>query len=109
LRESGAIEQDADLVIFIHRPEKYGLDEEDGISTKGLAQIIIAKHRNGAVTDVNLRFIESYAKFTDYDQFYDIDTPISGGASITVSSKMNKKTDDIAPNHSFDNSDEVPN
>ena len=49
LRESGAIEQDADLVIFIHRPEYYGLDvDEDGNSLKGVAEIIVAKHRNGA-------------------------------------------------------------
>ncbi len=102
LRESGAIEQDADLVIFIHRPEKYGMDEEDGVSTKGLAQIIIAKHRNGAVTDVNLRFIESYAKYTDYDQFDDNDEGYAG--HMTLPSKMNQKNgDDISPNHSFDN------
>lgn len=108
LRESGAIEQDADLVIFIHRPEKYGMDEEDGVSTKGLAQIIIAKHRNGAVTDVNLRFIESYAKYTDYDQFDDNDDGYAG--HMTLPSKMNHKNgDDISPNHSFDNnSGETP-
>ena len=55
LRESGAIEQDADMVIFIHRPEKYGLlEDENGNSLKGLAEIILAKHRNGPIGDVLL-------------------------------------------------------
>lgn len=68
LRESGAIEQDADIVAFIHRPEYYKIFEtEDGRSTAGLAEIIIAKHRNGAVTDVNLRFVQNQARFVDYD------------------------------------------
>lgn len=69
LRESGAIEQDADIVIFIHRPEKYGLTEDhDGQSTLGMAEIIIAKHRNGAVADIKLRFKQEQAKFTDLDE-----------------------------------------
>ncbi len=68
LRESGAIEQDADIVAFIHRPEYYGLTtDERGLPTAGLAEIIIAKHRNGAVTDVPLRFIKDQAKFADLD------------------------------------------
>lgn len=85
LRESGAIEQDADIVAFIHRPEYYGLTlEEDGTSTAGLAQIIFAKHRNGAVGDVKLRFRAEQAKFMDWD-----DTGISGittGGGIEVAS-----------------------
>ncbi len=68
LRESGAIEQDADIVAFIHRPEYYGINTtEDGLPTAGMAEIIIAKHRNGAVTDVNLRFLKDQARFTDMD------------------------------------------
>ncbi|MEW6470215.1 MAG: replicative DNA helicase [Bacteroidota bacterium] len=68
LRESGAIEQDADMVIFIHRPEYYGFTEdENGNPTNGIAEIIIAKHRNGAVGSVNLRFIDRLAKFVDAD------------------------------------------
>ncbi len=68
LRESGAIEQDADIVAFIHRPEYYGMDTtEDGMPTAGLAEIILAKHRNGEVCDVPLRFIKEQAKFTDLD------------------------------------------
>lgn len=68
LRESGNIEQDADIVTFIYRPEYYKIKEDDnGISTAGLAEIIIAKHRNGALDTVGLRFIDKYAQFTDFD------------------------------------------
>lgn len=57
LRESGAIEQDADMVCFIHRPEYYKIySDEKGNDLHGMAEIIIAKHRNGAVGDVLLRF-----------------------------------------------------
>jgi len=68
LRESGAIEQDADMVMFIYRPEYYGLTEDEkGNSTKGRAEIIIAKHRNGSLEDIALRFIGQFAKFADLD------------------------------------------
>lgn len=69
LRESGSIEQDADMVQFIHRPEYYGLNEdEDGNSTNGIANIIIAKHRNGSVCDVQLKFVNELAKFQDLEK-----------------------------------------
>ena len=68
LRESGAIEQDADIVAFIHRPEYYGMTtDESGISTAGMAEIIVAKHRNGATDNVKLRFRKEQARFLDYD------------------------------------------
>ncbi len=68
LRESGAIEQDADMVMFIYRPEYYGLEiDENNEPTKGRAEIIIAKNRHGALETINLRFIGQYAKFTDLD------------------------------------------
>ena len=68
LRESGAIEQDADMVCFIHRPEYYKITEDErGNSLVGLAEIIIAKHRNGAVGDVRLRFKSEFAKFMNID------------------------------------------
>ncbi len=68
LRESGAIEQDADIVAFIHRPEYYGITEdENGMSTAGMAEIIIAKHRNGEVRDVPMRFLKEQARFADVD------------------------------------------
>jgi replicative DNA helicase len=89
LRESGAIEQDADLVAFIHRPEYYGfIEDENGNSLVGIAEIILAKHRNGAVGDVRLKFRREEAKF------YDLEDPGILSASQTgsnhiLSSKMN--------------------
>jgi replicative DNA helicase len=68
LRESGAIEQDADMVMFIYRPEYYGLDvDENNEPTRGRAEIIIAKNRHGALETVKLRFIGQFAKFADLD------------------------------------------
>jgi replicative DNA helicase len=69
LRESGAIEQDADMVCFIHRPEYYKITEDErGNSLIGLAEIIVAKHRNGATGDVRLRFKSEFAKFMNVDE-----------------------------------------
>ena len=66
LRESGAIEQDADMVIFVHRPEYYHIYEDaQGNSMKGVAQICVAKHRKGAVADVNLQFVGEYTRFAN--------------------------------------------
>ncbi|WP_026904863.1 replicative DNA helicase [Pedobacter glucosidilyticus] len=68
LRESGAIEQDADMVLFLYRPEYYGLEQdENGNSTAGVGEVIIAKHRNGETGTVQLRFIGKYVKFADLD------------------------------------------
>jgi replicative DNA helicase len=63
LRESGAIEQDADVVIFVHRPEMFGIHEQDGEATEGLAEIIIGKQRNGPTDTIRLQFIKQYARF----------------------------------------------
>ena len=100
LRESGAIEQDADIVGFIYRPEYYQImEDENGASLKGIAEIIIAKHRNGALDTVKLKFTDHLAKFGNLD-----DPNFSSGASdpfsgpfqpaniITKPSRMN---DDI--------------
>lgn len=68
LRESGAIEQDADMVLFLYRPEYYGLDQdENGNPTAGVGEVIIAKHRNGETCTVPLKFIGKYVKFADLD------------------------------------------
>ena len=100
LRESGAIEQDADIVTFIYRPDYYDLGDDPTIP-KGMAEIIIAKHRNGALDTVNLRFVARLAKFTnmgdlDYD---DLDTdpnmPNPLDNIITRPSSMNE--DDVIP------------
>ena len=84
LRESGAIEQDADMVLFIYRPEYYQLTEEDGVSTKGKAIVSIAKHRNGKLGDVTLRFVGQYARFEDLEQ------------------ELAASNDSLIPNHNFD-------
>ena len=74
LRESGAIEQDADIVCFIHRPEYFGITEDEaGNSLLGIAELIIAKHRNGATADVPLKFQKEMAKFSDLDPHFDND------------------------------------
>lgn len=66
LRESGGIEQDADVVLFIHRPEYYSISEyENGMSTEGVADLHFAKHRNGPTEELQLRFISNLTKFTD--------------------------------------------
>jgi len=67
LRESGAIEQDADIVLFIFRKYVYSKDPED----KGLAELIVSKHRNGPTGMVKLSFIDDYAKFQNYDFIHD--------------------------------------
>ena len=68
LRESGAIEQDADMVMFIHRPEYYGiLNDQDGNSLKGIAEIIVAKHRNGAIGEFHLSFKAHLAQLSNLD------------------------------------------
>ena len=112
LRESGAIEQDADLVAFIHRPEYYGIDEDsEGNSYKGIAEIIIAKHRNGAVGDVSLRFRSSLVKFTELDEEFEgvAETGPDNG-NFVLSSKMNKEKSaknwhekDLSSNSDFEN------
>lgn len=72
LRESGSIEQDADMVLFLYRPEYYGLTEdENGNPTQGVGEVIIAKHRNGETGNVRLKFVGKYVKFTDLDQGMD--------------------------------------
>jgi replicative DNA helicase len=69
LRESGSIEQDADMVLFLYRPEYYGLTEdEDGNPTNGVGEVIIAKHRNGETGVVRLKFVGKFVKFTDLEQ-----------------------------------------
>lgn len=119
LRESGAIEQDADMVLFIHRPEKYGfIEDEEGNSLLGMAEIILAKHRNGALADIKLRFRNELAKFEDLEEDFIGDFPvendINGGGAKTFGSKMNQEPDhgqqssnddifDIGSNKNFDN------
>ena len=104
LRESGAIEQDADLVLFIHRPEYYGITEDDsGNSLLGVAEIIIAKHRNGATGDIHLSFKKELAKFSDMENQFNQGF---GHIPQTFSSKMNEEDElagaGISTNSNFD-------
>jgi replicative DNA helicase len=96
LRESGSIEQDADMVMFLYRPEYYGITQgEDGAPLNGTAEVIIAKHRNGKLDTVQLKFIGKFTKFTDLDvltnETYGSSFPSSGntdsGYTITMPSK----------------------
>lgn len=118
LRESGSIEQDADMVLFLYRPEYYGIDEdENGRPTAGVGEVIIAKHRNGETGTVQLKFVGKYVKFTDLeddfsglgegqalaDSFYSGLGPSNSfdqpSGSITRQSRMNDMNDttDDAP------------
>ncbi|MBC7494176.1 MAG: DnaB-like helicase C-terminal domain-containing protein, partial [Flavobacterium sp.] len=84
LRESGAIEQDADIVSFIYRPEYYKLEEWDDAEaspTAGQAEFIIAKHRNGSLENVRLKFIGNLGKFDNLEEY--------GGGYDDLPSKMN--------------------
>ena len=102
LRESGAIEQDADLVCFIHRPEYYHLynDDKTGKDLRGLAQIIVAKHRNGATDSIWLRFRGKYAKFQNEDEAIDADElapiPAANVETVSIQSSMNSLGEDLS-------------
>ena len=81
------------MVCFIHRPEYYHLynDDKTGKDLRGLAQIIVAKHRNGATDSIWLRFRGKYAKFQNEDEAVDQDELGTGGGgeSVSIQSSMN--------------------
>ncbi len=91
LRESGAIEQDADMVIFIYRPEYYQIDNDEKGDTAGKADIIIAKHRNGALGEIRVDFIAKYARFQDPEDFSTMGLPA-----------MDSENNEMSPNSDFD-------
>ena len=68
LRDSGAIEQDADLVLFIYRPEMYPSLVEQGNRPPGFAELILAKHRNGPTGTLKLAFHKQYTRFESYSE-----------------------------------------
>ena len=83
LRESGAIEQDADIVSFLYRPEYYGLtewDDEENIPCEGQAEFIMGKHRNGALKNIRLKFVANLAKFKN----------LTDGQNTEIHSAMNQ-------------------
>lgn len=101
LRESGSIEQDADMVLFIYRPEYYKLTEfEDGAPTMGKAEIIVAKNRHGQTKDIRCRFVGQYGKFMDDDDTLGFGGDFGMGedlkfpSSITMPSRMNDMDDE---------------
>ncbi len=88
LRESGSIEQDADMVLFLYRPEYYGItQDENGNSVAGIGEVILAKNRSGSLDTVQLRFIGKFTKFGDLDSFYS-QVPDSRDRSLPVSNPL---------------------
>lgn len=115
LRESGSIEQDADIVMFLYRPEYYDITEdEEGLPTTGMGEVIIAKHRNGSLENVKLKFIGRYTKFGNLDGSsaggFGSNFPTSGIPSEFSEGKstitMPSKANDLPPLE--DNSSEAP-
>ncbi|WP_312389483.1 replicative DNA helicase [Chryseobacterium sp.] len=110
LRESGAIEQDADIVSFIFRPEYYKItvwdNDEEGqeTSTENQAELIIAKHRNGATADVRLSFLKHFAKFADIEAAFDGGTGggFPSGFGSNEPSGFDKIKTTIQPGAAFD-------
>ena len=121
LRESGAIEQDADMVMFIYRPEYYQIDQDEKGSTLGMADIILAKHRSGGVGEVRLKFEKQFVRFANPDiiQANEFASGIpaseqfdsAGGSTITIDSRMNSLNGGMSPSSGFDmpkDNDDVP-
>jgi len=106
LRESGAIEQDADIVSFIYRPEYYKIDnwdDEEGTPTQGQAEFIVAKHRNGGLDNIRLKFEGKFGKFANFNRGFSSDYE-------ALPSKMNDSDLKVVKNNSSsaDNDDDLP-
>lgn len=104
LRESGAIEQDADIVCFIHRPAYYTKSDVDaaGNNIKELAEFIIAKHRSGAVDTVNMRFVSQFARFENWDdRLVREDFAASADDGTVLKSRLNRDNN-ATDNNPFD-------
>jgi replicative DNA helicase len=98
LRESGAIEQDADMVCFIYRPDYYGLsDDGEQEFSENYAEFIIAKHRNGALEDVKLQFIKRFAKFANHIENFELREAIAAGLADPTAPDASMR-----PNTGFD-------
>ncbi len=71
LRESGSLEQDADMVMFVHRPEYYGITvDEDNMPTQGIAELIVGKNRNGPTFTAKMAFVQDFARFENLDEYH---------------------------------------
>lgn len=109
LRESGSIEQDADMVLFLYRPEYYGLDvDEDNNPTQGVGEVIIAKHRNGETGRVRLKFVGKYVKFQDLDQGDAFPAAASPLAGLNPSQDFDKPSNFIIRPSRMDDIDDEP-
>ena len=103
LRESGAIEQDADIVSFLYRPEYYGITEwDDDMKTpsEGQGEFIVAKHRNGALDSIKLKFIANLGKFEDlggFDSAFEFQSKLNPGNKLSDFSEPSNKDDDDIP------------
>lgn len=112
LRESGSIEQDADMVMFLYRPEYYNLtQDEEGNSTAGVTEVMVSKHRNGALKNVKIRFAKELARFTNYDHlagdFGEVHFNTVNDV-ITLASRMNSNGNSIPPISMADDEDNTP-
>lgn len=107
LRESGSIEQDADIVMFLYRPEYYKITvDEEGMPTQGMGEVIVAKHRNGSTGTAKLKFIGKFTKFADFDAPASHENPFSG--MITRESRLNTFNNQDEPPMPPRNDDETP-
>jgi replicative DNA helicase len=100
LRESGAIEQDADIVSFIYRPEYYKIEEdEQGQSLKGIAEFIVAKHRHGALDTIKLKFTDQFARFENLGDpaFAGLTDPLTGPFTPSIITKPSRMNDEDIP------------
>ncbi|WP_028666196.1 replicative DNA helicase [Runella zeae] len=105
LRESGSIEQDADMVAFLYRPEYYGFTQDDaGNSVQGVGEVIIAKNRSGSLDTIQLRFIGKYTKFADLDGYYSPNPSTTPSGANTATFGNDAK---MPPSSSFDTSPPV--
>jgi replicative DNA helicase len=109
LRESGSIEQDADMVLFLYRPEYYGLTEDDsGNPTQGIGEVIIAKNRNGETGNVRLQFVGKYVKFMNLEDGEPVSMPAPVAPPNPFSGLTPSNDFNIAINHDADIDDEPP-
>lgn len=127
LRESGQIEQDADMIMFCYRPEYYGFTDyelmDNVVDSEGLFLLLIAKHRNGSLGDIPLRFVKELAHVTNHPQFmpYNMsnqqrasvnnETPSGNLTTLEVNGEENfgsfLKSSSMRPNDEFDTSREI--
>ena len=125
LRESGSIEQDADMVCFLYRPEYYNITaDENGNSTVGVGEVIIAKNRSGSLDTIQLRFISKFTKFCDLDSYFEpvqaqgfapdvnglssFDRPGDAGGPPSAGSVFKSKANNLSNFGNADPSQETP-